>query len=550
MENTVRIILIILFVFLAVFISFHNYLLFHIAIESFGITIIAAMLIIAVNTYHVSNNHYFMFLAIAFSFIGVFAFVHTLTYKGMAIIPNLTANTPTQLYIITKYMTSISLVLSFRYLHKKLPIKKVLTVFSLVSVILFLSVFFWGNFPDCFIEGKGLTPFKIISEYINTFILCLAIVLLLKHKTNLHPNVFRDMIYSIIAGILSGLSFTFYIDVYGLSNMLGHIFQLVSFYFIFRGIVETSLKKPYEFLYFNLSQANENLQKMNQQLVDYNSEIEAQQEELAASCEKIHEGIEKARKIHENFLPKTLPKVKGISFAYYYKPAYDLGGDFFNVQQIDDKLLIYIVDVSGHGLDGAILNIFIRENINKYLLTTHRENKEVLPREVLNFLISQYAKEEFPDEYYICMLVGVLDPQTKKFIFSNAGMHISPFVIDEKGMLTRLDAPGIPILSAFDSQKFPYTDHVIDLTEEFTIFLTTDGLVEEMHHEIMYGEERLTEVLLSNYEKSAKEIAESIKRDFQSFLGDRHSKDDITYLVIKGSNKDSFEDNTFRFCAR
>ncbi|KJS87233.1 MAG: hypothetical protein JM58_05060 [Peptococcaceae bacterium BICA1-8] len=535
--SKVRIITIHLLTLFAVYISYNNFLLFHISIESFGITIIAAMLIIAMNTYHVSKNHYFMFLAIAFGFIGLFTFAHTLTYKGMAIFPDISANIPTQLYIITKYMTTISLVFSFRYLQRKLSIRKVVIVYSLISVGLFLSVFYWGNFPDCFIEGYGLSPFKIISEYVNVVILFVAMGLLLKYKASFHPKVFKDLLFSMVAGILASLAFTLYTDVYGFSNMLGHISQLTVFYFIFRGLVETCLKNPYEFLYFNLSQANGDLQKMNGQLIDYTVRIEAQQEELGTAYKKIQEGIDKAKKIHESFLPKALPRVKGISSEYYYKPASDLGGDFLNVQQIDDKLLIYIVDVSGHGLDGAILNIFIRENINKYLLTCQRENREVLPKDILSFLISQYAKEEFPDEYYICMLVGILDTKTNNFIYSNAGMHITPFVVNDKGELTRLDSPGLPIIAGFNFHLFPYTDQSIDLTEKFTILLTTDGLVEEMNEGKMYGEERLIKILLDNSQKSAKEIVQTIKMDFLGFLGKGQSKDDITYLVIKGSGK-------------
>lgn len=532
----IRLSIITLLVLLAVFISSRNYLLFHIAIEAFGIVIIAAILIIAANTYHVSNNHYFMFLAIAFGFIGLFAFVHSLTYKGMDIVPGITANIPTQLYIITKYMTSFTLLFSFRYLDKKLSISKVLITYSLVTLVLFTMVFYWGNFPDCFLQGQGLTPFKIYSEYVNAVISLIIIGSLIKHKSSFHLNVFKNMVYAMLANTLSGLSFTFYINVYGLFNMLGHLLQLISFYFIFRGIVETSLRKPYEFLYFNLSQANEKLQKMNEQLFDYNFKIEIHQQELEAAYEKIHKEIEKARKIHENFLPKDLPKSEQVSFESYYKPAYDLGGDFFNVQKINDKFLIYLVDVSGHGLDGAILNIFIRENINKYLLAFQKENKEVHPKDILDFLIAQYAKEEFPDEYYICMLVGVLDGQNNKFTFSNAGMHISPFVVDGEGILTRLDAPGIPILSDFNFKKFPYVDYSIDLPMKFTILLTTDGLVEESKDGIMYSEERLARILLNNYDKNTREIVEEINLDFYEFIGNRATKDDITYLVIKGKN--------------
>src|SRR5690554_3688527 len=99
MKKFGNVIITLLLLLVVVFISYRNYVVFHIVIESFGIIIIAAMLIIAFYTYNLSNNHYFMYLAIAFGFIGIFSFTHTLTYKGMGIIPGITANVPTQLYI-------------------------------------------------------------------------------------------------------------------------------------------------------------------------------------------------------------------------------------------------------------------------------------------------------------------------------------------------------------------------------------------------------------------------------------------------------------------
>ena len=80
---------------------------------------------------------------------------------------------------------------------------------------------------------------------------------------------------------------------------------------------------------------------------------------MAQAYRLISEDVNKAREIHSRFLPETLPQIANFNFAYSYKPAQNIGGDFFNIQKIGQQLLIYLVDVSGHGLDGAILNIFI-----------------------------------------------------------------------------------------------------------------------------------------------------------------------------------------------
>ncbi|NMA02458.1 MAG: SpoIIE family protein phosphatase [Clostridia bacterium] len=493
-------------------------------IELFGLIIIYCMVTIAFNTYKQSQNHFYMFLAISFGFIGIPVILHTFTYKGMNVFPGIDANIPTQLYILIRYLTSLAFLTSFYYLKRSLPVKQVVLGFLL---LIFLSVFliFNGMFPDCFIEGQGLTPFKVISEYINIFILIIALGYLYISKNNFHPKVYKYMAYAIFSSIFSSLFFTFYIDVYGFSNILGHIFQVASFYFIYRGIVETSLKTPFDFLYYELK-------IKNRQLVEYNEKIKAQQKELAQAYRLISEDVNKAREIHSRFLPETLPQIANFNFAYSYKPAQNIGGDFFNIQKIGQQLLIYLVDVSGHGLDGAILNIFIRENINSFLLNSVKREEGISPQKLLTFLYNSYNRESFPNEYFASAFVAVLDLERHMITYSNAGFHISPYLINNSS-LERLESSGLPIMNTIKGEKPDYQDHNLQLGDQFTLLLTTDGLVEEMKDDLAYGEERLANILFNNHHLSSQEIVEIIEADFKKFSGQNTAKDDITFLVIK-----------------
>jgi len=124
-------------------------------------------------------------------------------------------------------------------------------------------------FPDCYVEGSGLTLFKKVSEYIISTILLLGIIFLMKNKKYFKKNLYCFMYFALITTILSEISFTFYVSVYGLSNMLGHIFKLISFYFIYKAINETSLKKPYTLLFNKLRETNLKLKKEKEKLNRY-----------------------------------------------------------------------------------------------------------------------------------------------------------------------------------------------------------------------------------------------------------------------------------------
>jgi len=129
-----------------------------------------------------------------------------------------------------------------------------------------LAIFHWKIFPDCFIEGKGLTPFKKNSEYIISFILVGAIIYLVKMRNEFEDNVFKLMVTSILLTIGAELAFTFYISVYGFSNLMGHFLKIVSFYLIYKAVIETGLSKPYSILLRNLKQSEDELQSEKSRL--------------------------------------------------------------------------------------------------------------------------------------------------------------------------------------------------------------------------------------------------------------------------------------------
>ena len=77
------------------------------------------------------------------------------------------------------------------------------------------------------------------------------------------------MVWSILLTIVSELAFTFYIDAYGLSNLIGHFFKIFSFYFIYKAIIETGLSKPYNILFRNLKQSEVLLREEKNKIQNY-----------------------------------------------------------------------------------------------------------------------------------------------------------------------------------------------------------------------------------------------------------------------------------------
>ena len=242
--------------------TFVNYLLFHSLAEFFSIVVAFSFFTIAWNAKAYIRNQYLLFIGIAYLFIAFLDLLHTLSYKGMPIFTDYDyyAN---QLWIGARYMESISLLIAFLFLGKDKSYhpENIFLLYLVTTALLVISIFYLKIFPECFVEGSGLTPFKKVSEYIICLILAAGLVLLYRHRDHFDTGIFKILLASIICTIVSELAFTIYISNYGLSNLVGHYFKLFSFYLIYIAIIQTGIRQPYHVIFKELDAANKALSK-------------------------------------------------------------------------------------------------------------------------------------------------------------------------------------------------------------------------------------------------------------------------------------------------
>jgi len=233
--------------------SQYNYLLFHGIAEVFSIVIACGIFMVAWNTRNFSSNPYLLHIGIAYLFIAVVDFVHTLSFAGMNIFVGYDANAPTQLWIAARYMESLTLLAVPILLNFRIRARFYFLAYGVFVTVVLLSVFRWKIFPDCFLaDAGGLTTFKKVSEYIICLILLAAGVFFVHRRDRFDSGSTKWLLMSIGTTVVAELSFTTYASVYGFSNLLGHYFKIVSFYFIYKAVIETGLAKPYDVLFRDL----------------------------------------------------------------------------------------------------------------------------------------------------------------------------------------------------------------------------------------------------------------------------------------------------------
>lgn len=235
-----------------------DFLLFHSIVELIGIVVAFSIFIIAWNSRWLLDNDFLLFIGIGFLFVGVLGLMHTLSYRGMGVfIGYEPVNLAAQFWIATRFMQAMVLLTAPAFILRRLNINGVFLGFGLLTILVIASILVWGNFPQMFDLDTGLTAIKITSEFVITFILILAIFNLQRNQASLNRTVVRYLTGALTANIASEMAFTLYTDAYGFLNAAAHFLLIVSVYFIYKGLVETGLKRPYDLMFRQLRKSEE-----------------------------------------------------------------------------------------------------------------------------------------------------------------------------------------------------------------------------------------------------------------------------------------------------
>lgn len=265
-------------------------------------------------------------------------------------------------------------------------------------------------------------------------------------------------------------------------------------------------------------------------LEEYAAEIELRNLELENVYQYLDGEIEKAIHIHQRTLPKTLPQNETLSMAAFYQPAEKMGGDFYDSIQKGRKLISYVSDVTGHGLESALLSTFVQDMVKSYIIFTPEKN--IRAGEILQFLYEEYQKNRFPEDYFVCIYLTVLQLDTLELEYIGAGFQENP-LLSQGGEKQELIYHGLPISSTFPQELLNFSEKRITLSPAATLLLYTDGITEQEADGNLYGQ-RLPEVFYKNVHHPPSDLAQIIKEDFQQFnQGSYQGNDDITFLILQ-----------------
>jgi PAS domain S-box-containing protein len=254
-------------------ISLENHLLSHTFAELFNILIAYIVFLIIWKSKNSLLNRYLLLVGISYLFIGSFDLLHTLSFKEFGLFPGFDSNLPVQFWIIGRYIEGFSFLIASLFLvqgrknekNSSIPFdsyrfaRRTFFIYALIAAYLLTSVLYFKNFPASYVEGSGLTSFKLISEQVVTLIFILSLVILYAKRERFDKDVFVLIALSIFLAILEGLPFLIYSHMDIFPSFMGHLFKVLSYYLIYRAIVVTGFEEPYSLLFRELKQREEAL---------------------------------------------------------------------------------------------------------------------------------------------------------------------------------------------------------------------------------------------------------------------------------------------------
>jgi serine phosphatase RsbU (regulator of sigma subunit)/anti-sigma regulatory factor (Ser/Thr protein kinase) len=249
-----------------------------------------------------------------------------------------------------------------------------------------------------------------------------------------------------------------------------------------------------------------------------------EQQAEAATRQRFEQELEVARLIQQNFLPKQLPQLPNWQLAAYYRPAREVGGDFYDVIPLaDGRIGLVIGDVTDKGVPAALVMAATRSVLRA------SAQRLIEPGAVLE-RVNEHLCPDMPEKMFVTCLYGVLDPATGHFRFANAG-HDLPYVKTLTGS-EELRARGMP-LGLMSGMAYEEKETVLSPGE--TLLLHSDGIVEAHNPQgEMFGFPRL-KADVARF-PGGHDLIDDVLADLKSHTGEgAEQEDDITMMVITRS---------------
>jgi phosphoserine phosphatase RsbU/P len=257
------------------------------------------------------------------------------------------------------------------------------------------------------------------------------------------------------------------------------------------------------------------------------SAIDAQRLRLDAEAARLFfRELEIARDVQARLFPQNPPKVEGLEYAAFCRPAKFVGGDYYDLIPVTGGLLAFTLgDVSGKGIAAAVLMASIQASLRSHMVRAPQS---------LAILMNDFNRSVFSSsssDRYSTLFCALMDVPHRSLTYVNAG-HIPPVLLRAgTDQIERLQAGGLPV-GLLDIVR--YAEDTVELGPGDLIVLYSDGLGEATNiNDDIWDEAEVDRITLANRDQPVNDIVARLVEAADAFTGIAEQHDDMTLMVIR-----------------
>ena len=249
--------------------------------------------------------------------------------------------------------------------------------------------------------------------------------------------------------------------------------------------------------------------------------------------ERMAKEIEVASQIQKTLLPRQLPELPGLDIDAFYRAASVIGGDLYDVFEIDqERCCLVVADVSGKGVPASLVMSMLRTVIKVYA------DNAVSTRDVL-VKVNDYLTENIPKGMFITVLMGIYNTREHSLRLVSAGHNPLLLFRASTRHTSRFNPAGMPLgVPTTSGSRFAdaVEELLLKLEDGDAFIFYSDGITEAVNREGgQYGIDRLESFLQeqwnNNTAQSMSALAGGLVEEIDSFSGYAQQRDDITFIL-------------------
>ena len=244
----------------------------------------------------------------------------------------------------------------------------------------------------------------------------------------------------------------------------------------------------------------------------------------------IQKELDVARNMQQSILPTVFPEGPRFQVFGSMEPAREVGGDFFDVMNLDKgRIGIAVADVSGKGVPAALFMMSCRTLLKGAAIGA--PGPGAVLREVNELLTQDNEAQMFVTVFY-----AIFDPESGEFVYANGG-HNSPLIVHADGSSIELRGTGGVALGVMGGIE--YREDALRLAPGEAVVLFSDGVTEAENDTLeLFELERLRQVFDGVPPRNAEESNNAVFEAVHHFAGDTPQSDDITCITLYRSGTD------------